>query len=103
MSTKAIIGNIIGGHWVPLGIQCVTDAAGPQVLSLPTNGVVQFATFQATVTTWAFSDITTVSPTAANCQVINPNLHPMVYAGDLTKIQIWCTTAAAKLLVHYYK
>lgn len=103
MSTKAIIGNVIGGHWVPLAIQCVTGAAGPQVLTLPTTGAVQFATFQSDATTWRFSDVTTLSPTLATCQIINPGQAPWPYAGDLSKVQIWCTTVAAQFLVHYYK
>lgn len=103
MHQKALIGDAaIGSAWKPIGIQCVTDAAGPQILTQPTTGI-RFATFQGTVTTWNFSDVTTVSPTAANCQFVNPNQPPWIYVGDLSKIQVWCTTAAAKLLVHYYK
>lgn len=107
MKTKGLIGDItISSRWSPAGIQCVTDAAGPQVLTLPTTVDVTstlFCTLQSTVTTWNFSDVTSVSPTAANTQVINPNLPPMIYVGPLNKLQFWCTTANAKLLVHYYK
>lgn len=99
--------NIIGAAVKPLGIQTITDAQGAQTLTLPTtavpSGSVIYATFQATVTTWAFSDVTTRSPTTANCQVVNPNLEPWPYTGDLSKVQVWCTTANAKLLVHYYR
>ena len=107
MKTKGLIGDItISSRWTCVGIQCVTDATGPQVLTLPTTVDVTttlFATFQASGTTWNFSDVTTVSPTTGNTQVINPGLAPMAYVGRLEKLQFWCTTAAAKLLVHYYK
>lgn len=100
--TKGIIGNVIGGHWKALGIQAVTGAAGPLTLTIPA-GVVQFATFQSDVTTWAFSDVTTVSPTTFNCHTIYPAQAPWPYVGDLSKVQVTCTTVAAKLIVHYYR
>lgn len=104
--TKAIIGNVVGGHWRSIGIQTVTGAAGPLTLTIPSPtiaGPVQFITLQSDVTTWWFSDVTTVSPTTLNCQQIFPGQAPWAYAGDPTKIQVTCTTVAAKLNVHYYR
>lgn len=114
MDTKSVIGHIeVGSLWECMGIQTITNAAGPQVLTPPTTGGVtvfntrgapKFATVQASVTTWSFTDITTVSPTTAACQYVNPGNNPMVMpVRDLSKLQFWCTTAAASLFVHYYK
>lgn len=100
--TKGIIGNVIGGHWKSVGIQCVTGTQGPISLTIP-SGNPQFATIQSDVTTWTFSDVTTVSPTTLNCQIIFPGQAPWPYVGDLSKVQVSCTTVAAKLLVHFYK